>query len=661
MNQILKTDSFTRMTRAAPIVCGLLCLLWVTGSVAQDWADYGATKGGIKYSMANEINRSNVEDLELAWVYRTGEAERRGKSFPGSSFQNTPITVAGSLIVCSPFERIIALDPETGAERWVFEPEVDLSYTGALPYKCRGVASWTDEKAPLDKACRTRILVSTADFRLIAIDGKTGRPCKEFGLNGTVKIALDKQPVFPGEITLADPPAIVNDVVVVGSAIVDGVRADGPSGMVRAFDVRTGATRWTFDPVPRDPENPLHDSWGGAAKTIGAANVWSIMSVDEARDLVFLPTTSPSNDYYGASRPGDNRYANSIVALRGASGEVAWYFQISHHDVWDYDIPSQPILFEMHRDGKTIPAVAQITKQSFVFIFNRETGEPLFPIEERPVPHDGVAGEWLSPTQPFPVAPPPFVKQGVSPDDAWGFTFIDKKSCREQFEGLKGGGIYTPPSLRGTIIKPGLTGGGNWGGGAFDPGSGMLIVNSTRVPTMIKLIPASETEDRAGNAESSRGGYLFPQSGSRYKVDTSFPVSSWGTPCTKPPWGGLSAIDLNAGTIKWDVPLGSIHLMTPLKLRFKWNLGTPVAGGPIITASGLIFVASTMDNMFRAFDLDTGEELWGIDLPAGGQSTPMTYVANGRQYVVLTAGGHPLYHTQTGDYVLAYALPQLNN
>jgi len=658
MTQILVIDKFKRIARAVSIICSLLCLVWATGSAAQDWTDYGATKGGIKYSMASEINRSNVDDLEVAWVYRTGEAERRGASFPGSSFQNTPITVAGSLIVCTPYERIIALDPETGAERWVFEPEVDLSFTGALPYKCRGVASWTDEKAPLNKVCRTRILVSAVDFRLIAIDGKTGLPCKEFGVDGSVKIAFDKQPIFPGETMLGDPPAVVNNVVIVGSAIMDGVRADGPSGMVRAFDVRTGVALWTFDPVPRDPDHTLHDGWGGSAKTIGAANVWSIMSVDEERDLVFLPTSSPSNDYFGGDRQGDNRYANSILALQGATGEVVWHFQTSHHDVWDYDIPSQPILFDMNRDGKTIPAVAQITKQSFVFIFNRETGEPLFPIEERPVPQNGVAGEWLSPTQPFPTAPPPFVKQGISIDDAWGFTYFDKKSCREQFAALKSGGIYTPPSLQGTIMKPGLTGGGNWGGGAFDPGSGLLIVNSTRVPTMIKLIPASETENRAGNAIASRGGYLFPQSGARYKVDTSFPVSSWGTPCTKPPWGGLTAIDLNAGTIKWDVPLGSIHLMSPVRLPFSWNLGTPVAGGPIITASGLIFVASTMDNMIRAFDLDTGEELWDADLPAGGQSTPMTYVAGGRQYVVLAAGGHPLYRTKTGDYMIAYALPQ---
>jgi len=659
MKQILVIDNFARFTRAVVIVFSMPFLLWATGSAAQDWTAYGATRGGIKYSVASQINRSNVEDLEVSWVYRTGEAERRGeKPFAGSSFQNTPIMVAGSLIVCTPFERIIALNPETGEERWVFEPKVDLSFTGALPYKCRGVASWTDKKAPLDKVCRTRILISTVDFRLIAIDGKTGRPCKEFGVNGTVKIAYDKEPIFPGETMLGDPPAIVNDVVVVGSAIMDGVRADGPSGMVRAFDVRTGAARWTFDPVPRDPGNPLYDSWGGSAATIGAANVWSIMSVDEKRDLLFLPTSSPSNDYYGGDRPGDNRYANSIVALRGTTGEVVWYFQISHHDVWDFDIPAQPILIDLQRDGKTIPALVQITKQSFVFVFNRETGEPLFPIEERPVPQDGVAGERLSPTQPFPVAPPPFVKQGISTDDAWGFTFFDRKGCREQFAALKGGGIYTPPSLQGTLLKPGLTGGGNWGGGAFDPGSGVLIVNSTRVPMMVKLIPASETENRAGVAMPSKGGYLFPQSGAPYKADTSFPVSSWGAPCTKPPWGGLTAIDLRAGTIKWDVPLGSVHLLLPVRLPFTWNLGTPVAGGPIITAGGLIFVASTMDNMFRAFDLETGKELWNVDLPAGGQSTPMTYVAGGRQYVVLAAGGHPLYRTKAGDYVIAYALPQ---
>ena len=384
------------------------------------------------------------------------------------------------------------------------------------------------------------------------------------------------------------------------------------------------------------------------------------MVADEERDLLFLPTSSPSNDYYGGRRAGDNRYSNSVVALRGATGEIVWHFQISHHDVWDYDLPSQPILIDLERDGEMIPALVQITKQGFVFVFNRETGEPLFPVEERPVPQGGVPGEQLSPTQPFPVAPPPFIKQGVTVDDAWGFTFVDRWYCKQTIAASRQGGIYTPPSLEGTTVQPGVTGGGNWGGGAFDPGTGLLVVSSTRIPASIRLVPASAEEDRAKPPKSAGIGYLFPQSGDRYMADTKFIMSPFGAPCTKPPWGGLTAIDLNDGTIEWDVKLGSIHRMTPLPfaLPFYWNLGTPVAGGPMVTAGGLVFIGAAADRIFRAFDIETGEVLWKDELPAGANANPMTYTADGRQYVVIVAGGHGRLASGIGDYVVAYALPR---
>ena len=598
-----------------------------------------------------------MDRLEQAWVYRTGEAERLGKRFSKTAFQVTPILVEGSLVFCTPSQRIVALDPANGQERWMFDAEIDPTLD-VLDIKCRGVEVWTDESVAPGEVCHTRILFSTIDFRLIAIDASNGKLCPGFGDKGMVTIPYDKKLAFSGEVTLNNPPVVVNGVVVVGSAVYDGVRVDGPSGMVRAFDARTGTALWTFDPVPRDPDDPMYATWGAAAATIGATNVWSIMSVDEERDLVFLPTSSPSSDYYGGHRPGENRYANSVVALRGATGEIVWHFQTSHHDVWDFDLPSQPILMDLDRDGKKIPALLQITKQAFVFVLNRETGEPLFPVEERPVPQDGVAGEHLSPTQPYPLSPPPFMQQGIWAEDAWGFTFIDRMMCKNKLAAYRQGGLYTPPSLEGTAMIPGLTGGGNWGGGAYDPGSGLLIINSTRIPAMIRLIPASAAENRATPATPALSSIVFPQSGTFYKAETGFIFSPLGAPCTKPPWGGLTAIDLASGTIKWDVALGSMHRMTPIRLPFTWNLGTPVAGGPIVTAGGLVFVASTMDRMFRAFDIETGAELWHVDLPANGNATPMTFVSGGRQFVVLAAGGHFLYGPELGDYLIAYALPR---
>jgi quinoprotein glucose dehydrogenase len=638
------------------VVC-IFAFVHLTIASAQDWPYYGATKGGTKYSTAAIINRSNVDSLEQVWVYRTGEEERLGKRFSKTAFQVTPILVEGSLVLCTPSQRIIALDPASGEERWVFDPEIDLDIN-VLDIKCRGVEAWVDETAAEESVCRTRILVSTIDFRLIAVDARDGRLCPGFGNNGVVTIPYDKDLAFSGEVVLNNPPVVVNGVVILGSAVYDGVRADGPSGMVRAFDARTGTQLWTFDPVPRDPEDPMYATWSAAAANIGATNVWTIMSVDEERDLVFLPTSSPSSDYYGGHRPGENRYSNSVVALRGATGEVVWHFQTSHHDVWDFDLPAQPILIDLDRDGKKLPALLQITKQAFVFVVNRATGEPLFPVEERPVLQNGVPGEQLSPTQPYPLSPPPFMQQGISADDAWGFTYFDRMSCKRKLEAHRLGGLYTPPSLEGTVMLPGLTGGGNWGGGAYDPDTGLLIVNSTRIPAMIRLIPASTTENRASAPTPALTSIVFPQSGTAYKAETSFIFSPLGAPCTKPPWGGLTAIDLASGAIKWDVALGSMHRMTLLPLPFTWNLGTPVAGGPIVTAGGLVFVASTMDRMFRAFDIETGVELWHVDLPVNGNATPMTYVSGGRQFVVLAAGGHFLYGPELGDYLIAYALPR---
>lgn len=629
--------------------------------LAQDWSYYGATPGGTKYSALAQINRTNVERLEVAWTYRTGELERRGETFERSqAFESTPILVDGALILCTPVARIVALDPVTGVQRWAFDPN-DPAAAGMAPWpKCRGVSQWVDDRSAPEAPCHRRILFGTWDFKAYAIDARTGKRCADFGEQGMVAFDPGK-PLLESElIQVTSPPAIIGDLAVFGSFVLDGSRRDAPSGKVRALDARTGAIRWEFDPIPRDPGDPAVSTWGGdSAAVTGNANVWSIMSVDAARDLIFLPTTSPGPDFFGGLRPGENRYANSLVALRGTTGEVVWHFQISHHDLWDYDLPAQPILIDLERDGLSVPAVVQLTKQGLVFVFKRETGEPLFPIEERPVPTDVVDGEWVSPTQPIPTAPPPLVAQGMWPEDAWGFTPIDRWLCRRKIEQLRHGPIYTPPSLAGTIVMPSYGGGANWGGGAWDPQRRLLVVPTAHFATVARLVArAGDRQDAVNPVEKIdlNKVVVFEQAGTPYRVESELLSSPLGVPCTPPPWGRLTAVDLGAGTIRWQVPLGTLEKLLPVPLPLE--LGTPNAGGAIVTAGGLAFIAASLDNQFRAFDIDTGAVLWHTELPAGGQATPMTYEQAGRQYLVIAAGGHAIYQSTPGDYVIAYALPR---
>jgi quinoprotein glucose dehydrogenase len=641
--------------------------LWLVSTapvLGDTWSAYGGNRGGERYSALAEINRDNVAGLEVAWTYRTGEPELFGERFEHSSFESTPIIAADALIFCTPFNRLVALDPASGNEKWTFDAEVSMDNPTGMIYKCRGVTQWTDQQAAAGAACRSRIFMGTSDSRLFSVDAQTGKRCPGFGDNGEVFVAPSKELLFPGEVHFDSPPVVVNDTVVIGSSIADNQRAEGQSGRVSAYDARSGELKWRFDPIPRSADNPASKTWHDESwKTGSHANVWSILSVDEERDLVFLPTGSAAPDFFGGNRKGENRYANSLVALRGSSGELVWHFQFVHHDLWDYDLPSQPTLIDLQKDGQTIPAVVQTTKQGWVFVFNRETGESLFPIEERPTPRGAVDGEWLSPTQPFPLAPPPLVAQKLDPEDAWGFTPIDRYFCKKKIESLRNEGLYTPPSEQGTILMPSWTGGANWPGPAWHRDSGLLIVNTTRIATKVQLVPRADEAQLEGlgaeaGAALMRTEIPSPQVGTPYAMRVGYLLSPLGAPCNPPPWGGLSAVDLATGTIKWDVPLGSIDRETPIPLPFEWNLGTPNSGGPITTAGGLIFIAATMDQRFRAFDVESGEVLWKHRMPAGSQTTPMTYEANGRQYVVITSGGHAWYDTKMGDYVVAFALPE---
>jgi quinoprotein glucose dehydrogenase len=379
------------------------------------------------------------------------------------------------------------------------------------------------------------------------------------------------------------------------------------------------------------------------------------MAVDQKLDLVYLPTTSTSGDFYGGGRAGNNNYTTSVVALQGATGKVAWHYQLVHHNVFDYDVPAQPLLMDYPHDGKMIPALVQNTKMGLIFVFNRETGEPLVPIEERPVPQNvKVPGEMLSPTQPFPVGMPAVSPQGFSPDDAWGFTFIDKGSCRKKIEQYNYGAIYTAPSEKGTIFAPAVGGGPNWGGGSYDPESHIMVVASNRVPTVVTLIRRENAKLDAAQTIEVGGPMTFANTGSPYVAQVQPLLSSFGAPCSAPPWAALTAVDLVKRKIVWEVPLGSIEKLSPIPI--PWQLGTPGAGGPLTTASGLVFIGYTLDDKLRAFDLHTGEVLWKTDLPAAGTAIPVTYMAGGEQYIVIAAGGHSMYGSTMGDSVVAYKL-----
>ena len=619
---------------------------------ATEWPHYGGDAGGLRYTPLDEITAENVGDLEIAWVHHSGDvSDGRGEVRSTTAYEATPILVDGLLYVCSPFNRVLALDPQTGAERWDYDPEIDLSGRYANQLVCRGVASWLDADRTGSDACRRRIFTATNDARLIALDAATGSPCDDFGRAGEVDLnAGVGDQWWLGEYQVTSAPVVVHDLVVVGSAVSDNARTDAPSGVVRAYDARSGALRWAWDPVPAGLREGIRKD--ASPYWLGTANVWAPMSVDEERDLLFLPTGNTAPDYFGGHRGDLEEFASSVVALRASTGEPVWHFQTVHHDLWDFDVPAQPTLFPLDRDGQRIAALVQPTKMGHLFILDRETGAPLFAVEERPVPQGGVPGEKLSPTQPFPVKPPPLVRHDLRPEEAWGITPWDRGACRERIAALRFDGAFTPPSLQGTLMVPGNAGGSNWGGVAVDPERQLVIANVSDGPWSVRLLPADEFErERAENP----GVEISPQKGTPYAMRRELVMSPLGLPCSPPPWGTLAAIDLVSGEIRWQVKLGTVRDIAPLPLPIE--LGTPNLGGPLVTASGLVFIGAAMDDYLRAFDVETGEELWKGRLPAGGQATPMSYRgADGRQYVVIAAGGHGRATTTLGDALVAFTL-----
>jgi quinoprotein glucose dehydrogenase len=618
-----------------------------------DWPNYGNDPGGMRFSALRQINRKNVSKLKAAWIYHTGDISD-GRGRPRSGFETTPLFVAETLFITTPFNRVIALDPSTGRQRWVFDPKIDQTWQSGDGLVNRGLATWLDDKRPAGAPCRRRLFEATIDARLVAVDAATGGGCTDFGKNGEVSLR-DVPGFHPGWYHMTSPPAVVDDVVIVGSAIDDNTRVDMPSGVVRAFDVRTGTLRWSWDPI--SAASASSPERRGARETFqtGAGNAWSIMTVDPQRRLVFVPTGSASPDYFGGLRAGDDKWANSVVALRADTGELVWGFQLVHHDLWDYDAASPPLLATLEHEGATVPVVIAGNKSGYLYVLNRDTGVPVFAVHELPVPKSNVPGEVSSPTQPVPVAPPALVPQHVT--QPWGTTPAEYEACRKQLEGLHAEGVFTPPSVQGIVAIPGNIGGMNWSGYAFDPGRGLLIVNSNNLPFEVRLVPRANPGAQSQGVLQERiseHGEYAPQAGAPYGMFRRPLFSPGNLPCVPPPWGTLAAVDLIHGTIRWQVPLGTFNLAGP-----NGPPGTISLGGPIVTAGDLAIIAGTfLDPHIRAFDVETGRELWSAVLPAPGHATPMTYQFHGKQYVVIAAGGHSkLSEEPLSDAVVAFALP----
>ena len=622
-----------------------------------DWPAYGRDAGGSRYSPLTQVNRENVKSLKVAWTFRTGDINIKARSAGNAAFEATPIFADDTLYLSTPFSRVIALDPESGKERWVYDPKVNL-LTNYSEVASRGVSTWLDEEMKEGSPGRRRIYVATLDARLIALDAKTGMPCEDFGQAGQVDLTRDIRLTERGQYQVTSPPAVIGDLIIVGSSMGDNRGVEVERGTVRAYDARTGKLRWSWDPIPTQGMDPSRKTWKGeGAIRTGAANAWSIISADADRDLIFVPTSSPSPDFYGGERKGDNLYANSVVALRARRGKVVWHFQVVHHDLWDYDVAAQPMLINIKRGGRSIPAVAIATKMGHVFVLHRETGKPLFPVEERPVPKSSVPGEEASATQPFPLLPPPIVPSKLTPDDAWGITPDDRNWCRERIKSLRSEGIFTPPSFEGTVMFPGNVGGTNWGGMVWDAKRNLLITATNRLATVVKLMSREEYDRLKKSGEGNRLQGEFGRMTDKliaYREPLRAPS---GAPCNAPPWGALTAIDLSTGKVKWEVPLGTIPGLAAIPQSSEW--GSINLGGGIVTAGGLVFIAAAMDTYLRGFDVETGKKLWEAELPASAQATPMTYAVSksNKQFVVISAGGHGKLGTKRGDYVVAFALP----
>ncbi|WP_338445117.1 membrane-bound PQQ-dependent dehydrogenase, glucose/quinate/shikimate family [Pelagerythrobacter marensis] len=633
-------------------------------AAGSEWRAYGGTADAQRYSTLAQITPDNVGRLERAWVAHTGDlpADMNDNSYGA---ETTPLKIGDTLYLCSATNILIALDAASGRERWRHDPGVSddwIPYTAA----CRGVAYHEASEGDPDAPCARRIIEGTLDARIVAVDARTGRPCLDFGDGGSVDITEGMGPVVPGMVSITSPPVVVRGNIVTGHQVLDGQKLDAPSGVIQAFDAVTGELAWAWDLGAPDRQGRPE---GDATYTRGTPNMWTMASADEELGLVYLPMGNSAGDYWsGARSAAENEYATALVALDAETGRPRWHFQTVHKDVWDYDLGSQPTLIDLPGG---IPAVVLASKQGDIYILDRRDGRLISRAEERPVAQGGVEPEERAATQPFSLFHT-LAQPRLEERDMWGMSPLDQLACRIQFRRAAYDGMYTPPTAdRRWVQYPGYNGGSDWGGIAIDPRHGVIVANYNDMPNYNRLVPRAEAnekgwaprgEARGGAMSGGAEGAGDPQMGAPYAIDVN---AGWRLPftgllCKEPPYGGIRAIDLRTGETIWDRPFGTARRNGPFGIpsMLPLDIGTPNNGGSVVTASGLIFIAAATDNLFRAIDLRTGETLWQDVLPAGGQATPMTYEANGRQYVVIMAGGHHFMETPVGDELVAYALPR---
>lgn len=632
-----------------------------------DWHFYGKSPAGTRYAPFEQINKENVGQLEVAWQYRTGEIAQGA-----SEYQNTPIQVGNTVYTCTPLSKVIALDADTGKERWVFDPKIEDRHVWN---RCRGVGYYEPAavknhvsygatvpvKAEQPGICEKRIVLTTVDARMIQLDANTGKPCESFGKNGIVDLSVGLGDIKPNVYYyyLTSTPTIARNLIILGGWVFDGRSTDEPSGVIRAFSADTGELAWAWDlGNPNITKLPPE----GESYTRSTPNVWSTPAFDDKLGLVYLPTGNHSPDFWGAQRPKESeKYSSAVVALDIATGRERWTFQTVHHDIWDYDIASQPALYDIP-DGKggTIPALVQLTKRGQIFLLDRRDGKPLADVVEKAVPQKPQPGEWLAPTQPYSVGMPALGTEPLTEKSMWGATFFDQLACRIQFKKLNYDGEFTAPTTQKTLLYPGYYGGFNWGGASINERNGYMFVNDIRMPQVVQLIPQESLDQSTVNSGHGVGS-IYPQTGTPYAIEHEAFNSPLGIPCLAPPWGVLAAIDLKTRQLIWEKPAGTVEdaVIGGIKARLPVPLGMPTLGSGVNTASGIVFYAGTQDYYLRAIDIATGKELWKGRLPVGGQATPMSYVspASGRQYVVIAAGG-ARQSPDRGDYVIAYALPK---
>lgn len=621
------------------------------GSVPDgEWHQYGRTPFGQRYSPLDQINTENVADLKLAWQYQTGDV-KLPEDVGETTYQVTPLKVGDTLYMCTPHNWAIAIDAKTGKEKWKFDANSGLN-PDRQHQTCRGVTYYRDAQVSAGQACAERVYLPTSDARLIALDAADGKICESFADRGVLHLEQGMKYTPAGYYYSTSPPVAAADKLIIGGAVNDNYSTREQSGVIRAFDIRTGALVWNWDSGSPDQTAPLPP---GQTYTTNSPNSWSVLSADEGLGMVYVPLGNQVPDQIGIGRSANvERFSSSIVALDLNTGALRWVQQTVHHDLWDMDVPAQPVLFDMRKpDGSTIPALVQATKQGDIYVLDRRTGTPIVPFKEIPAPSGAVEGDFTAPTQPISdltFSPPPLTEKNM-----WGISLFDQLACRIEFHQYRYEGRYTPPSLQGTIVYPGNFGTFNWGSVAVDPERQVMFGMPTYLAFTSRLVPAADIPPKDAGAKGSEQG-LNRNEGAPYGVVMGPFLSPLGIPCQAPPWGYVTGVDLTTGKTVYKHRNGTVYDMTPLPLPFK--IGVPGIGGPMLTRGGVAFLGAAVDNYLRAYDVTTGRQLWEARLPAGGQATPMTYTASdNRQYVLIVAGGHGSVGTKPGDYVMAYALP----